>query len=384
LSDGAVSDLRRCVMRKLAWTLILLALLPIGGAFAEDFKIAESAFKSTVPNSRTKLVDRKTAVAEMGDRGTGRAVETLLWGVGAVDERLEKDLEERARLDRLYEPFNTPKEWQKYENPEKKKEELAAAMAEVDERILDHEAVLEVLLRELRRQTQDEAIDAMSGSAGFRSKNWRVRAYVGDALAGRRSVPSSVPMKLLKDSDARVRSIVAGGFVRRKNDGEGGPDEVVHALTLEMGKILLKENAWQVRAAMVHTLRKLGSKKAIRFLVEALGKETGRLLEDINEALKDLTGRTSSRTTGPGSAGTTRTRPRSREARTSRGRRRTPAGRSAMAPSSTGWRPTRSGSSTSSTAAAPWPTRWEAPPWSPAATTTTASPDRRSISRSAS
>lgn len=53
----------------------------------------------------------------------------------------------------------------------------------------------------------------------------------------------------------------------------------------------LKAKDWQVRAAAIRGLGKLKAKESIDLLIERMAKEDGRLLVDIGEALKTLTGK---------------------------------------------------------------------------------------------
>jgi len=52
----------------------------------------------------------------------------------------------------------------------------------------------------------------------------------------------------------------------------------------------LKDPRWQIRVAVVESLRKLRRKVAIPALIEAMAREEGRVREDILEALQDITG----------------------------------------------------------------------------------------------
>jgi HEAT repeat protein len=255
----------------------LLLSFPIA---ASDFKAQDAEFRTLVVDPYTPVLKRKGAISDMSDLGTGDSAESLLWAVTALDTTLGKDYAERARLDAEYAPFFTEKDWQKFDNPEKKKEELVKKIAVVDKRVVEHEAVLEALFRAILAQSAPDAVKVITGSSTLRHSNWRTRAFAGCAAATMKDVPVAGPLKLLKDSDERVRALVAEGFARRRDP------ETIPAL----GKILAKEKTWQVRAALIKAFGAIGDRKACRFLIERMGMESGRLLEDINAVLKALTG----------------------------------------------------------------------------------------------
>lgn len=58
---------------------------------------------------------------------------------------------------------------------------------------------------------------------------------------------------------------------------------------LEAIKKYLKNKCWQIRFVLIKALGDSGNLKVVKPLIETLGREKGRLREDINEALKKLT-----------------------------------------------------------------------------------------------
>ncbi|MCZ6785634.1 MAG: HEAT repeat domain-containing protein, partial [Planctomycetota bacterium] len=122
----------------------------------------------------------------------------------------------------------------------------------------------------------------------FKSPTWRVRYLLAGACArwheGLKDVKASkrafaTLKKLQKDATPRVRVAVArslGAFKRAE------------ALELLAGYI--KDPDWRVRAAAVESLQKTGSAEAVGTLIAALKGEKGRLRDDINTALKEMTG----------------------------------------------------------------------------------------------
>ncbi len=85
--------------------------------------------------------------------------------------------------------------------------------------------------------------------------------------------------KLQKDPEATVRVAVAralGAFQR----AEG----------LEILALCAKDEDWRVRAAVVASIARTRAPEVVTLLIEMLSKESGRLKDDINTALKGLTG----------------------------------------------------------------------------------------------
>lgn len=85
--------------------------------------------------------------------------------------------------------------------------------------------------------------------------------------------------RLQKDADAPVRVAVARALVAFRR-----------AEAFELLAACAKDADWRVRAAVVTTLTQTRSAESVTLLIEMMGKETGRLKDDINTSLKALTG----------------------------------------------------------------------------------------------
>lgn len=67
--------------------------------------------------------------------------------------------------------------------------------------------------------------------------------------------------------------------------------EIGDAATIDLcGDTLLKDKEWRIRAAAMRALVRLPSKKGIASLIGSIGNEVGRLIEDAEQALAELTG----------------------------------------------------------------------------------------------
>ncbi len=85
--------------------------------------------------------------------------------------------------------------------------------------------------------------------------------------------------KLQKDAEPDVRVAVARALAAFRR-----------AEAIELLLASSKDEDWRVRAAVVQTLAQVRSSEGVSILIEMMGKETGRLKDDINTALKALTG----------------------------------------------------------------------------------------------
>jgi len=118
---------------------------------------------------------------------------------------------------------------------------------------------------------------------------WRVRELfvraapswhqlLGDSGVSRRLFAALKTLE--RDAEPRVRMAVARSLAAFKRS---------EALDL-LGKCL-KDDDWRVRAAAVEGLRNAPSDEAVGLLIGAMQKEEGRLVEDIDTALQELTGK---------------------------------------------------------------------------------------------
>ncbi len=133
-------------------------------------------------------------------------------------------------------------------------------------------------------KTVSNAISMLPGHA-----TWRVRQlfadaaplwhkHLSDATLSKRSF--NALKKLTRDKEPRVRVAVARGLVAFKR---------MEAIQLLEASI--KDPDWSVRSAAVKSLAATASSEAVGALIRAMQKEKGRLAGDINNALKELTGR---------------------------------------------------------------------------------------------
>ena len=114
----------------------------------------------------------------------------------------------------------------------------------------------------------------------FREKHWKSRETVALVLREKADPNTIEPLtRALRDKDARVRTAVALALAKLK----------AHEATEDL-VTLLRDKSWAVRAAVVEALGAIGTKEVVGPLIARIGKESGRLQEDIAEILKELTG----------------------------------------------------------------------------------------------
>ncbi|MHC4161198.1 MAG: HEAT repeat domain-containing protein, partial [Planctomycetota bacterium] len=117
---------------------------------------------------------------------------------------------------------------------------------------------------------------------------WRVRQLLARACAHWHALlhdeklsrkTFAVLKKLREDKEGRVRLAVARSLAA-----------YLRTEALELLKLCAKDEDWRVRAATIKSLEQIGSSEAVDLLIERMSDEKGRLKDDINDALVELTG----------------------------------------------------------------------------------------------
>ena len=256
-----------------------LGLVLVVTALATAPDDVDAEFRGKIVAPEVSRLDRELAVEKLAEVGTIAAVESLLWGVAAVDEEIQNGFGQKRKLDQEYAPLNSDK---LHKEQEQRKDELDVEIAALDAKLADHHAVIAEIERFLLK-LDDERLGALNGKFGIRSPNWRARGVAGKVAAALAVVPVRIAAPLLRDKDDRVRLLVADGFARRKD--EASVDETIE----ELGKALGKEKSWKVQAAIVNAFGEIASIRATRHLIELMGSADGRLLEDVGRVLHAIT-----------------------------------------------------------------------------------------------
>jgi len=117
---------------------------------------------------------------------------------------------------------------------------------------------------------------------------WRVRQLLARACAHWHALlhdeklsrkTFAVLKKLRQDPEARVRLAVVRSLATYRR-----------AESLELLRLCAKDEDWRVRGATIKSLKQIGTSEAVDLLIERMQSETGRLKDDINDVLVELTG----------------------------------------------------------------------------------------------
>ncbi|MHC4222711.1 MAG: HEAT repeat domain-containing protein [Planctomycetota bacterium] len=145
-----------------------------------------------------------------------------------------------------------------------------------------HEWLLDRTAELIAELTPEERVKPASALAkGMTDKDWRIRTRSA-ALLGRLTDQRSVATfdaAMAKEKDPLVLAELIR--VRARQGGQG---------VLDLLKQRLDDPLWPVRAAVVRELARIRTKESVDLLVERMAKEKGRLLDDIADALKKISG----------------------------------------------------------------------------------------------
>ena len=131
--------------------------------------------------------------------------------------------------------------------------------------------------------TPDERVKPVRAlGKGITNKDWRYRIRCA-RLLGHLGDPLSVETfkkAMQKERDPLVLAELVR--IRSKRGGAG---------VMEVLQSKLEDPKWPVRAAAVRALARIRKKQSVDLLVTRMAKEEGRMLDDITDALKGLTGK---------------------------------------------------------------------------------------------
>ena len=149
------------------------------------------------------------------------------------------------------------------------------------DKMLEEAALEEHLLATLGKRKDDPSV-ALLGSLIGKPADWQTRTRLLDVVAriGRKE-PAKEVHAALRDKDPRVRIAAIDAAVALKQ-----PESAPFVATL------LGDREWPVRAAAVAALRKFRDRSTVTASIDALGKESGRLREELSDLLSELTGQT--------------------------------------------------------------------------------------------
>ncbi len=259
--------------------LLLLALaLPLVPAApaGEDWPALRNEFRAKM------LLDRKTGVRfELVDRvaevGTREAAEALLDAVAVLGEKIDGLARKLARVEAEHEKLNSDQDLGR--DNYKTRDRLRAEMMDLDERIMAEREVLDRIRRGLARFTAEDARRYVASRA-VKGETWRQRAVAArTAAAYPAAYGLDAALRALRDSVPAVVVEVLDALGARKDEAAAGP----------VAALLLHDD-WSVAVAAARALAAIGSVKPVGRMIEALGKTDGRVRDEINSALRAITG----------------------------------------------------------------------------------------------
>jgi len=258
--------------------LLLLLSIPLSspllaqGSFTElEREVKQKIGRDLETEVRTALIVK---VGRTNDRD-GAAL--LMECAGIVSIRIDAMLKTLGKLEAEHQELNTNQDVA--QDDYKSRTEVREKISAVEEVVVSHRRIMDQIYQVALGLKAEEAQRAICSTVSS-GKEWRQRGIAAQAAA---SYPTEAgrkaALKALKDKEPRVVIRALFGLKARKDtqtvDGIIG---------------VLKKDNWVVRSAAADALAEIGSPKAIRPLIELLPKTTGRLQDDINKALKRLTG----------------------------------------------------------------------------------------------
>ena len=246
-----------------ATLFFLLTVLPGGGGAdaPKDVAAALKAFEHYYADKNEHV--RKAAVADVAAVDHVAVVEAVLRALGddslVVREEAERALERfrsTEALALLVDKVTKPKSW-----------DLAPA-------------IFQAFKVSRPDGAYEPALVAAESSPSFEAKLAAIELL--PLLASREGRSEAALAKLVVDKEPLVRLAALDGLGTLK--AEALAPSCIERLAPKV------EADWRVRAAAVAALRKLRVKEAIPALIDALEREDGRLKDDCQQALLDLTG----------------------------------------------------------------------------------------------
>jgi len=259
------------------WLLILapclLATMPALGD--ESFSAVAEKYDALIRKD-LQPDERMSLVAEVAAFDHREAAKLLLESLGDLSKRLDGFLTELDEIESQREVLNS-------ESSDKKQiretERLRAKRDRFDELIVAESEVVDRIGDGLLAFTTEPARGFVVTMVG-RGTTWRQRGFAARAAAGYPTEAGrKAALKGLKDKEARVVLLALAGLATRKD-----------AATVPGVAKCLEHEAWVVTVTAAGTLAEIGSTTAVRPLIETLGRTTGRVQDDVNTALKKLTG----------------------------------------------------------------------------------------------
>ncbi len=260
--------------------VLALAALLAGAprAIAEkDFDALRREFPGVVGADGDSAA-RVAAVKEVAALGTADAAKLLVVGLAALDTRCDAERTAFEKLLRNFEEVNVPLDVMKDDFKTRTEMQNRIMAAEARQR---QDRVVYDAFRDALAGLRDGAALAAANTAARKEKSWMLREVVAEGTAANAGSSTALELSLRwsREKDSRLRAASLRGWKGRKE-----PEIVAEA------EKALADGDWPVRLAAAQALAAVAEPRVLRPLIEALGREDGRLRDDLRDLLRGLTG----------------------------------------------------------------------------------------------
>lgn len=152
----------------------------------------------------------------------------------------------------------------------------------VEKKIMAYEEAKGSIVKALGRFKGDASVKELLRELAT-GADWQRRAAAAEALGqiGHKDVPAALLEALKKDKEPAVSVAIVDALRELKASGP----EVAATVAAQ-----LQSDYWQLKVCAAHTLQAMGGLAGIEPLIDAVGKNDGRVRVEINDALAALTG----------------------------------------------------------------------------------------------
>ncbi|MHC4472354.1 MAG: HEAT repeat domain-containing protein, partial [Planctomycetota bacterium] len=241
-----------------------------------SFTAVRDAYLAKIYDDLAAL-DRVALVDQVAEFDSRDAAKLLLESVGPLGDKVDDLLEKLEKVEKDHEKINSNQDIAG--DGFEKLDRLREKIKKFDGLLSAERQVMNRILRCVKRFRAESARAVVTAMA-IKGKAWRQRGMSARASAGYPTEAGrKAAIKALEDKVAGVLIHTLIGLRERKDA------ETVKAIVP-----CLDHEVWVVQSAAADALAEIASKKAIRPLIEAIARTEGRVQDDINEALKKLTG----------------------------------------------------------------------------------------------
>lgn len=270
-------------MRRSPLLLLLLTALGLADGRADFVKardtLSKADFASLPPDDREGLFE---ALGRYDQPDAVKAIAEVSSAYGTFLSGLEGKLEEiQTKLRPVMERTSLT------EVEIEVRKDLLSRQRKVDDSYRRALRSLDVLAKALASFREPKSVQ-LALSSYPKHATWRVRYLL--ALAAPDWHKSIADEKLSAAVFAAVKSLRADAEPRVRVASARSMASFQREEAIESLKAFLKDPDWRVRAAAIESLRAAKTGEAVSALLEVMAGETGRLRDDINAALKEMTG----------------------------------------------------------------------------------------------